>query len=268
MSEFFHTLIECAQAGGRILLDHFGRVQDYTVKESKSSIVTAADVASERRMVEIIRARYPRHSIVAEETGCARQDSEFTWVVDPLDGTSNFAVGIPWFGVLLALLHNGEPVLAAMHLPVSGTLYLAEKGGGVRRDGEPVRVSSEIDLKNILCAFDLDASASQAELDHQARLLASVAGRVRNVRATNCLVDLCHTVDGRFGACICLNAKIWDIAAVTLMLPEAGGCLTDWLGEPIRFRLDQEPFDRNYTIVGANPELHRQLLELLRPAAA
>src|SRR5215510_12526883 len=118
--------IAWARAAGQVLLDHAGRPADAVQKSDLSNVVTAADLASERVIAQAIRARHPTHSIIAEETGCDLRGSDYTWVVDPLDGTSNFAAGIPWFGVLIGLLRAGEPVLGVLHLPVSGDLYCAE----------------------------------------------------------------------------------------------------------------------------------------------
>jgi myo-inositol-1(or 4)-monophosphatase len=261
------TLLECVRPAGEILLRYFGRNPNPRSKGDQSNIVTDADLASEHWIVGHIQARFPEHSIIAEETGYQRRDSEFTWVIDPLDGTSNFAAGLPWFGVQVAVLQRGAPVLAAMFLPLTHTLYFAEKGAGVWRDGHPVRVTTETQLKNVLCAYGIDAYAGASENRKQVELLHRVLNGVRNVRATNCLVDFCYTLEGRLGGCLNLNTKIWDIAPLALMLPEAGGRLTDLQGSEIVFRLDAEPFDRNYTILGASPTLHPQLLALIRQGA-
>lgn len=264
--EFKNVVLECVHGGGRILLDYFGKQPAIRYKGDQSNIVTDADLASERWIGERIRSAFPDHSLVGEETGYQRTDSEFTWVIDPLDGTSNFAAGIPWFGVLVALLKNHVPCLAAMYQPVFGTLYFAESGNGVYRDGARVQVTPETNLKNILCAYGVDAHVRPVELRPQIELLHRVVSRVRNIRSTNCLIDFCFTLDGRLGACLNLNTKIWDIAPLALMLPEAGGRLTDLAGREIQFRLDAEPFDRNYTVLGANPVLHAALLEVVNLA--
>ena len=258
------TLLECVRSAGQILLEFCGKDANVRHKGDQSNVVTDADLASERWIVDHIRARFPRHSILAEETGYARQPSEFTWVIDPLDGTSNFAAGLPWFGVQIAVLQNATPILAAMYLPETETLYFAEKGCGTYRDKRRVRVTAEIRLKNVLCAFGLDATASKPQARQQAAILVQVTSGVRNVRATNCLLDFCYTIDGRLGGCINFNTKIWDIAPLCLMLPEAGGHLTDLSGDQIKFRLDAEPFDRNYTMLGASRKLHPRLFSLVK----
>lgn len=256
------TLLQCVLPAGEILLRYFGKNPAVRAKGDPGNIVTEADLAAERWILGHIRARHPDHSILAEETGYDRRDSDLTWVIDPLDGTSNFAAGLPWFGVQVALLQRAEPVMAAMFLPVPGTLYFAERGGGVWRDGARVQVSAEPQLQNVLCAIGLDPAGTAMDLRRQVHLLSRLIQHVRNFRATNCLLDLCATVDGRLGGFINLNTKIWDIAPVALMLAEAGGCLTDLTGQPIVFQLDTEAPARAYAVVGASAALHPQLLAL------
>jgi myo-inositol-1(or 4)-monophosphatase len=259
-------LVESVRAAGAVLLDHFGRTGEVRQKENQSSIVTAADVAAEKRIVEMIRARFPEHNILAEESGFENQGSAYTWVIDPLDGTSNFAAGIPWFGVLLAVLEHNRPILGAAYLPVPGTLYFSEAGQGVFRDGVRVWTTDETRLSHVLCACGLDASGDLASTRRDVELLTRLVSRVRNVRFTNCLLDICLTVDGRLGGWINHGAKIWDIAPASLMLPEAGGLMTDRQGREIRFQLGGEPPDRDYVVVAASRALHPQILDALASA--
>ena len=226
-------------------------------------MVTAADLASERCILQLIRARFPDHGTLAEETGFAPGSSDLTWVIDPLDGTSNFAAGLPWFGVLMALLERDQPVLAAMYLPVTGALYLSERGQGVTRDGTPVRMTDATSLASVLCSYAMDVAEDPAEVSRQCLGLGRVVQQVRNVRATNCCVDLCHTIDGRYGGYINHCTRIWDIAASCLMFPEAGGVLTDLSGAPIRLDLGAEATRCNYPVLGASTTLHPALVAAL-----
>jgi myo-inositol-1(or 4)-monophosphatase len=258
------TLMECMKPAGEILMRHFGGRVNIRHKGDQSNIVTDADVESEQWIVNHIRERFPDHRIIAEETGYDRHDSEFTWVIDPLDGTSNFAAGLPWFGVQIAVLQDFLPLLTAMYLPVTDTLYFAQKGQGAWRDGRRVQVTAETDPANVLCAFGIDTSASVEQSRQQTQALHRLVNGVRNTRATNCLLDFCFTIDGRLGGCVNFNTKIWDIAPLALLLPEAGGRLTDVEGRNIVFQPEVEPFDRNYTVLGANEALHPKLLAFLR----
>ncbi|MCX7887338.1 MAG: inositol monophosphatase [Verrucomicrobiae bacterium] len=251
------------KAAGKLLLRYFGRTLRVTRKESHASVVTQADVAVERFLVERIRACYPDQNILGEETGWQNLGSEFTWVIDPLDGTSNFAAGLPWFGVMLAVLRNAQPVMAAVYLPATDTLYFAEKGNGVFRNGQRVRVSTAKRLCDALCAFALDPTNDLQKARRNVAVFEQLVARCRNLRMTNCLVDFCSTVDGRIGVCLNQMTRIWDIAPFVLMFPEAGGVFTDQNGEPIRFDLEGDPLQAEYAVVGGNHRLHRQVVELI-----
>ena len=257
-----------ARAAGQLLLGHFGRTTDAVQKSDLSNVVTAADLASERLIVQAIRQHHPTHSIIAEETGCDLRDSEFTWVVDPLDGTSNFAAGIPWFGVLIALLRAGQPVLGVLHLPVSGDLYCAERGGGAFRNGHRISVTTELLLSNVLWAWGMDAAASDTAALQDSALLARVLQRVRNVRATNSLVDAAYVADGRLGGMVNRSTRIWDIAAPMLIVGEAGGVYTRADGEPLVLDVSGAAAERVYAVMAAAPALHLQMLALTRPLSA
>ena len=256
-------LFECVTSAGRLLLEHQANLGTVTRKESHGSIVTAADLASERLITERIAHRFPEHNLLGEETGFQQKGSEFTWVIDPLDGTSNYAAGLPWFGVLLAVLRGSQPVLGAMHLPALNILLLSELGQGVTCAGHPVGLTAEADLANVLCSFGLDPSSDPAVTRQQGTLLANLAERARGLRATNCLLDASLVLRGKFGVWLNNACKIWDIAPMCLMFQETGACFTDWSGQPITLDLSPTGWTRKYAVLAANPDLHRQTLALM-----
>jgi myo-inositol-1(or 4)-monophosphatase len=255
--------VDCVKSAGALLMDYRAGSLSVRIKENQSSIVTEADVASERCIVQKIQRSFPGHRIISEEIGLLETKSDFTWVVDPLDGTSNFAAGLPWFGVIVALFEGNTPIIGAMFLPASGELYTCERGGGVRRNAAPICLCGETNLAAVLCSYGLDASEDAARAARETRVLYNVARAVRNIRSTNSLVDFCYTLDGRIGACINQRTHIWDIAAAALMFTEAGGNFTDLRGNPIPFQLDGSACMQEYAIVGANPALHAELVALL-----
>lgn len=255
---------EVVREAGALLLTYFGRIRSVRQKEHPSSVVCDADLASEKLIIDRLRARFPEDGIVAEESGWHPGRSEFTWVIDPLDGTSNFVAGIPWFGAQVGVLRGSRPVAAAMFLPVECMLYSSRLGQGVLRNGCRVAVTPERNLKMTLCAFGFDATATPRQTLRNARLLMRVAGGARNTRTTNSLVDFCYAVDGRLGGCINLNCKIWDIVPASLMLPEAGGRFTCLDGTPVDFTLDSRVVQRSYKVLGGSIALHRKLLGLTR----
>jgi myo-inositol-1(or 4)-monophosphatase len=257
------TLTTAIYDAGKILMEHFGKISEYEVKESQSSIVTKADFASEKKIKEIISQKFPSHNLLGEETGFQHKDSEYTWVIDPLDGTSNFAAGLPWFGVIICILKNFEPVLAGCFLPYYDHFYFAEKGKGATLNGNPISISKESKLKNVLFAYALDYSDDFSKTDREAKLIGLLVKNVRNLRATNCLVDFCTTADGRIGGCINQTTKIWDIAGPELIIEEAGGVVSDIFGKKIDYTVDGKNYSHNFTIVGANKILHNRIINLI-----
>lgn len=257
------TIIIAIQEAGKILLENFGKITDYSVKESQSSIVTKTDVDSEKRIMEIISEAYPEHNLLGEETGFQNKNSEYTWVVDPIDGTSNFAAGIPWFGVIICVMKNYKPIMAACFLPVQNQLYFAEKGKGATLNGQSILVSKENELKNILAAYSLDYSAEPGKTESETKIIHRMVSSVRNLRSTNCLVDFCYTADGKLGATINQTTKIWDIAGPSLIIEEAGGKVSDLNGKNFDFEVNANNYGRNFEIIASNKKLHAKILNLL-----
>jgi len=249
---------------GEILVRHFGKISNVRRKEHPSSVVCAADLASEAYLVGELRKHFPQDSIITEESGFLPGESEFTWVIDPLDGTSNYVSNLPWFGVQLGRLREGVPILTAIFVPLGKCYYVAQTGQGLYRNGKRVTVAAERKLERVLCAFGLDPSANDRQSRRNFERMRRIAQGVRNIRSTNSLIDFCYTLEGRFGACVNLHTKIWDIVPVALMLPEAGGKLTDLEGAPIVFDLGAATFGRSYAVLGASRALHPQLLALAR----
>jgi len=248
---------------GRILLDNFGKITDYKVKESQSSIVTKADIDSEKRIIEIIVEKFPEHNTLGEETGFQNKNSEYTWIVDPLDGTSNFAAGLPWFGIIICVLKNSEPIMAGCFLPISNELYLAEKGKGATFNKKTISVSKETELKNILATYSLDYSDEPGKTEREAAIIQQLVKNVRNLRSTNCLIDFCYTAEGKLGAAINQTTKIWDIAGPGLIIEEAGGKVTDLNGNRFDFILTENNYGRNFEIVASNKILHSEVIKLI-----
>ena len=257
------SMIDWSQAAGQILLGYFGKVLRPRLKESASSVVCDADLASEKYLIDQIRKRFPDHNIISEECGAIWCAGRYTWILDPLDGTSNFVAGIPWFGVQMGVLDGAKPVMAAMFLPTERRLYFGQEGEGAFRNGERVSVTREPKLEKVLCAFGFDPAPARRDRE-RIELLFRVSRAVRNTRTTNSLIDFCYTIDGRLGGCINLKTKIWDIVPVSLILPEAGGTFTNLNGEPIPFVLDDRAIDREFAVLAGSKALHRKLLGLIR----
>jgi len=130
---------------------------------------------SEQRITELIQGRYPSHNILGEENGFINNAGKYSWIIDPLDGTSNYAAHIPWFGVLIALLENSKPILAGAYLPISDELYHATADGGAFKNDQPIDITRENELKNILCCYSLDFSEDQTKTDAEVQIINLIA---------------------------------------------------------------------------------------------
>ncbi len=249
--------------GGKVLMEHFGKPSKAVVKESISSVVTQADLESEKVILDCLMMAAEPFNIITEESGYIHSGSAYTWVVDPLDGTSNFAAGLPWFGIIITLFKEQTPIQAAMYLPVDDQLYYAETGRGAWKNGKSIVCRGSADLAEILVAYSFDFSSDPGKTDAEMNILGRFSKKIRNTRSTNSLIDFCYTADGRLGAAINQSTKIWDIAAPWLIIREAGGVVTDISGSEIRFELSQEAVNQNYTIVAAGSGIHRPLIKVI-----
>jgi myo-inositol-1(or 4)-monophosphatase len=249
--------------GGEVLLSHLGKTPEVSIKESISSVLTGADLAAEKAILDVLGESSGSYNVISEEAGFLNRHSEFTWVVDPLDGTSNFAAGLPWFGVIIALFREDLPILGGMYLPLDQLLYLAEEGKGATLNGKPIRTTPSDVLAENLVAYSFDFSDIPGKTDAEMDLLNRLSKQVRNIRSTNSLVDFCYLADGRLGAVLNQSTRIWDIAVPWLMIRECGGRVTDIQGEEITFHISPEAVNLNYTILASGASLHQILLEII-----
>lgn len=260
------TLVTSLKMSGTELLKYFGTPLESAQKESQSSIVTKADLRSDAMIVKLITDRYPAHNIISEEGGFLNKKSGYTWIIDPLDGTSNFASAIPWFGVLIALFKDSCPIMGGAYLPVTGDLYFAERGKGVIKNDLPFSIDKNKSLRNSLVAFAVDFTDDEAELNNSLSIYRNLVKSARNTRATNCLIDFLNVSESKFGACINLNTRIWDIAALGLIISEAGGVMKNINGQDIQYTFDEGVTDRNFPVMAGSEsiidEIKKQVLKI------
>lgn len=249
--------IETARDAGRVLLEKFGRI-DVVTKKGDINLVTEADLASEALIIERIRSHYPRHAILAEESGEAvimGGDGEHKWVIDPLDGTTNYAHGYPCFCVNIALEHKGEIVVGVTYDPTRDELFAAEKGGGATLNGKPIRVSATDELGNALLVtgFPYDIKHREEFARHLTELLLKSRGVRRDGSAA---IDMAYVACGRFDGFWEEGLNPWDVAAGKLLIEEAGGVLSYYDGS--KFSIYSPP------IAASNGLIHAEMLEVLR----
>ena len=261
--QFQTTIIQALHRGSDVLLKYFGNVTNIKEKENLSSVVSEADVASEKVILDLIRQEFPDHNIISEECGYMHNHSQYTWIVDPLDGTSNFVAGLNWFGILIALMKDHIPILAGAYLPIDKQLYYAEEGNRARLNGQTIQISQSSQLKDVLVAYSLDFHPDFYETLSETKMIAKLVQKARNIRSTNCLLDLCYTADGRFGAVINQHEKIWDIAAPWLIIKEAGGIMTEINGTELNFQVSENDYDKDFPILAANSHIHKEIMKLI-----
>jgi myo-inositol-1(or 4)-monophosphatase len=249
--------IRVAKDAGRLLRDRVGTRIDVGHKGS-IDLVTDVDLASENLIREAISTYYPRHEILAEEGGLSESGSEYRWIVDPLDGTTNYAHGYPIFCVSIALEYNGVIVVGVVYDPMRDELFSAERGGGATLNNRPIHVSTTPELMQGLLStgFPYDIKTSRlTNLDHWANFAMNAQALRRDGAAA---LDLCYVACGRFDGFWELNLSPWDTAAGSLIVEEAGGRLTNFTGGKFS---NYEP-----QIVASNGLIHARMIEVLAMA--
>ena len=257
-----NLLISALKVSGKTLLEYFNKPIKTKQKESQSSIVTVADIESEKLIIKIISERFPEHNIISEESGFTNNSSEYTWIIDPLDGTSNFASNIPWFGVLISLFKHNTPVMGGAYLPVQDILYFAEAGKGAFRNGESLPKPGNKELKDSLFAFCVDYTEDMVFLNRGIEIYKYIVKSSRNIRSTNSLIDFIYVAEGKFGGVINLYTKVWDISALGLIISEAGGIMKNIDGNDIHFSVGEEIIEENFPVIAGS----RQIIESLKEA--
>lgn len=258
-------LQQTLMAAADIARRNFGKVSGATKSGDNNQVLTETDLEIGKYIVDQIKARFPGHNVIDEEAGVIDNSSEYTWVVDPIDGTSNFAAGVPLYAIMVGLLHAGTPVAGGIALPEQDHIYIAEKGSGTTCNGEPVHVSGEKDLLRMLVAYGIDGHQEAPEKTHgeMAALERLVLG-IRNLRSSNSAFDMMMVAKGGYGGFLNKTTKIWDNVAPHIIIEEAGGVYTDFDGVPMNYLNAISRSDENFTCCAASPELHKKLQNLIR----
>ena len=252
LSGGLEVAVQAARRAGVIHLEHLGRVKTVTSKSTYSDLVTEVDGKSEQAIRQVIAAAYPSHAVLGEEGG-QEGSSDYRWVVDPLDGTVNYAHGFPVFCASIALEYQQESIVAAVYDPTRDELFTATRGGGAFLNGQPMQVSSTPTLTTpalISTGFPYDLTGER-NLAHVVKLL-RMGVPVRRPGAA--ALDLCNVACGRMDAYWEIGVQRWDVAAGALIVQEAGGSSTDAHGTPT---------PHGEMIVSSNGHLHAELLDIL-----
>ncbi len=254
-SERLSFAMEIAKGAGEILRDNYGRVREINFK-GEIDLVTNVDLQSEKFLIERITEKYPRDEILAEESG-EQAGSGGTWIIDPLDGTTNFAHNYPKFAVSIGYVENGTIMWGVIYDPIMDELFHAERGKGAYLNGERIHVSSteQLSLSLLATGFTYDVRETGRNIAEFNTFLRKVQGIRRDGSAA---LDLAYLAAGRFDGFWEYGLKPWDVVAGIILVLEAGGVVTDMSGGTYRIG--------SYEILASNGKIHSEMIEVIKQA--
>ncbi len=255
MQPMLNIAVRAARAAGNIIIRQIDQARDLPASEkSRNDYVTEVDKQAEAVIIEILLKAFPKHAILAEESG-ARGNSEYVWIIDPLDGTTNFMHGFPHFAVSIALRHRGKLQQAVIYDPLRQELFTASRGDGAYLNDRRIRVSKRKNLDGALLGtgFPFGESANIDRFIETCRKLMPVTAGIR--RAGAATLDLAYIACGRLDGFWEFGLKPWDIAAGALLIEEAGGLISDIKGG--------NSFMETGNVLSAGPGVHEVMFSLL-----
>ncbi len=255
-TKMLNFAIQTAKGAGAILMEHFGNISSYEQKSTPIDLLTIADTKSEAFIVNEIKTTFPDHHIIAEESAAVENNSDYRWVIDPLDGTTNFVHSLPIFAVSIGLQYKGKTIVGVVYNPSANKCFFAEKNGGAFLNGEAIHITSTNTLSNSLLVtgfpYTHDDSWSKG-FD----LFKTLYGKTQGVRRLGAAaLDFCFVAMGRFEGFWEFGLEPWDVCAGALILAEAGGKVSDWDGSSM-------PFSGN-RILATNGHIHGEMMDVLR----
>ena len=256
MNRETRAAIKAAKAAGKIALKHFGKPIKHKTKSSRFDWVTKADIESEKEIIRILSREFPGSGFIAEESG-KKKGNDYTWIIDPIDGTNNFASGIPYFNTAIALAKKGELQCSVVFDPTRKDLFHAEKGKGAFLNGKKIRVSRRRKLHEFTVISSMRSGLKKQESWRiKQKRFADLYKSVRSIRMFGSSeLDLSYIAAGRIEAFTGYNTLPWDAAAGVLMIREAGGRVSNESGK------DWAIGDR--VLVASNSTRHKELLGIL-----
>ncbi|WP_035384276.1 inositol monophosphatase family protein [Ferriphaselus sp. R-1] len=257
MHPMLNIAVKAARRAGNLIHRAADKIDHLTVtKKSHSDYVSEVDRAAEQTIIETLLEAYPGHAILAEESG-TQGDSEFVWIIDPLDGTTNFLHGVQQYAVSIALMHHGVLTQAVIYDPTKNDLFTATRGRGAFLNDRRIRVSKRVQLADAL----VGTGFPYTNFDHEEayfgifrELMHKTSGLRRPGAAS---LDLAWTAAGRFDGFFETGLKPWDIAAGCLLITEAGGMVSDLAGS--------DNFLKSGHICAGSPLIHEQMLKVIQP---
>lgn len=251
--------IRAARSAGDIILRASENVNHIQVdNKEQHDFVTEIDRQAEAEIIKILKTAYPDHAILAEESG-AHEGNDYTWIIDPLDGTTNFLHGFPHYAVSIALKHKNNLIVAVVFDPQRDELFTASRGDGAALNGKRIRVTQQSNLAGSLIGTGFPFKSQQQQyLDAYLKMFKSVCINTSGIRRTgSAAIDLAYLAMGRLDGFWEVDLKPWDIAAGLLIVKEAGGVVTD-----LEFN---DQYLESGNVIAGNPKMHQALYHLIEP---
>ncbi|MGU9957828.1 MAG: inositol monophosphatase family protein [Arenicellales bacterium WSBS_2016_MAG_OTU3] len=260
MHPIVNIAIKAARRGGNVIVRHLDQLDRLTIEsKGRGDFVSEVDRMAEREIIDVLKTAYPDFGILAEESGHTEgkgEDAEFQWIIDPLDGTTNFLHGNPQFAVSIALAKGAVLHHGVVFDPLRNEIFTATRGQGAKLDDRRIRVSQTRKLDASLIATDLPPKALD-NLDNWVKVLKALMLKSSNIRRTGAAaLDLAHVACGRLDGFWESSLSPWDIAAGALLIQEAGGLITDFKGN--------QGFMQSGNVVAGNKALFTEFLEIVR----
>jgi myo-inositol-1(or 4)-monophosphatase len=257
MHPMLNIAVKAAIRAGKIIHRSTDKIDHLTVtKKSHADFVSEVDRVAEQTIIQTLLDAYPDHAILAEESG-SQGESEFLWIIDPLDGTTNFLHGFPQFSVSIALQHKGVITQAVVYDPIRNELFTATRGRGAFLNDKRLRVTKRIHLADALIGTGFPYSNFD-HIDAYMGILRDMMQQTSGLRRPgSAALDLAWTAAGRYDGFFETGLKPWDIAAGTLLITEAGGMVSDLSGN--------DSFMKSCHVCAGNPDIHPQLLKVIAP---
>jgi myo-inositol-1(or 4)-monophosphatase len=261
MHGMVNIAVRAARRAGEVMVRQLNQLENLKVIEkSRNEFVSQVDQAAEAAIIEVIRDHYPDHAILAEESGSAGQH-EYQWIIDPLDGTTNYLHGFPHFSVSIGVARKGELEHGVVYDPMRQEIFTASRGQGAQLDGRRIRVSKRTTLQQSLVATGFPYRANLVHIERYLNMLRVVMLESAGVRRPgSAALDLCYVAAGRVDAFFELGLSKWDIAAGALIIREAGGRISDFHGG--------DGYLDSGNVVAGNPKTYAALSKLLAPFSA
>lgn len=263
--DYRQFLEEHLQAAGDVAMSYFGKVTATTKPGDNNQVLTDADVAVGKYLVNAVRTAYPDYNVIDEEAGIIDNRSRYTWVIDPIEATSNFAAGTSDWGIMIGLLDDATPIAGGIIAPMHNELYIGIKGHGSTCNGVQITCSNAAQLSQVSVSFSLGGHQDDRKLTLQeCRQLAEVLLVARNMRNSDCeAVDAMYVARGSYGGRVNMTAKIWDNVAPQAICEAAGALWTAPDGSPLDYANPLQRVDSNFAFCTGSPTLHAQLLKQL-----